>query len=188
MKLPFVIDKHFPISDNVRLDALNDVLMIIERGAWFKPNESTHGLTTKSVLFERTDEHWLIIKESFINAIFQEYSLDRNKKFEAIAWCYVNEPNKPSILNWHVHADERNSFNTKRFTALMYLSIPLGADNYLCSTTEFLFDNGATISSPPVLNRWVIFDCLQYHRPGVWMFDRMSEYRVTLAADLILYE
>lgn len=179
---PYIINRNFTVSEEICNLAIEDVLGRFNRGDWCKANEYQHGLTTNPNLFESNEEYWQAIKKSFLDAISDSFSIASNSDSKVKSWCYLSIPKTPSVLNWHSHYNK----NLKKYiSSIMYLNLPKGIDGFFASTTEFLLNDGSTLSPPPLIGHWIFFENNQLHRPGHWAFNRMNDIRLTLAVDFL---
>lgn len=143
-------------SDNDRKNCISDIDNYFVNDAWCK---EAPPYQTWPVLFNRTESHWVRLKEQITKQILINYNLNN---FSCLAWAYVCFSGKSQNSNvysgWHAHS-KYNSL----YSAIFYLNFDSSFD-----ATEFMDSNGDVYRPKLEQNTLLCFDSKIVHRPPIW--------------------
>jgi hypothetical protein len=124
---------------------------------------------TYPLLFNKSDEHWNILKDTFISSILNTYNIQKLNNIEA--WAYVNKVGIEQSQNrWHSHS---NSL----YSGVMYLQMPKNSKG-----TSFVDDTNNIVTAPSKEKQWVLFNSNVNHAPPIWDHINTKQDRICLAA------
>ena len=163
----------FNISDSSRQKLTSDILQLYGLGGlcWDVPLFQTY-----PILFDRQENHWIDLKQEFLNAV---HAIKKPSSFKCRSWAYINIPGikVSNHLLWHNHNVVVHKEFPQVISGIFYLSLPEHSN-----TTEYLINNQIK-KIPPIIDAWALLPGYIDHRPGYWDHARAVHPRISVVAD-----
>lgn len=158
-------------SDKLKQQYMSDIDSYFINDDWCK---HVPHYQTWPVLFDRTESHWIDLKNKITDQVKQSYDINNLK---CKAWAYVclagEDQNYNNQGGWHSH-DKCDAV----FSAIYYLN-----SNEQFEATEFMDINGDVYRPRLKENMLLYFDSKIVHRPAIWNGKKHKQNRYVISVD-----